>query len=69
MKKTYKIIVDGMSCGHCTAAVKEALSVYGDVIVDLETKTATVTTDAAIDANEVKGKIEDIGFDFVSMSD
>jgi copper chaperone CopZ len=52
-----------MSCGHCVAAVKQALESVPDVRVsDVSIGNATVETDdpAAIDA--MKAAIEDAGY-------
>ena len=57
--------VDGMTCGHCVKAVTEAVHTVApqvDVAIDLqqglvkiETKGATITTDALIRAIEEEG--------------
>lgn len=58
--------VDGMTCGHCAAAVKGNL--YGidgveAVAVDLEGKTVTVTYGESVDPREIAGTIEELGYD------
>ncbi len=57
-----KIVVEGMSCAHCTARVTKALEQLGltDVQVDLASQTATANGTAPDDA--VKSAIEDVGF-------
>ena len=60
------IKIEGMSCGHCTAAVEAALkAVPGvqSVAVDLAKKQATVSGNASLTA--MHDAIEDIGFDVV----
>lgn len=62
------ITVKGMSCGHCVAAVTEALSKIpgvSDVTVDLTFGTATFTEAAPVDTKVLKDAIEKIGFEFV----
>ncbi len=66
MKK--KIIIEGMSCNHCVAHVKEALqSIEGatEVEVNLAEKLATVETTASDEA--IKDIIEDEGYDVISI--
>ncbi|MEI6603339.1 MAG: copper chaperone CopZ [Clostridia bacterium] len=61
------IAVEGMSCGHCVAAVNKAvgsLAGVANVDVSLQAKTATVEFDAAIvSLDEIKEAIEDQGYD------
>ena len=60
------IKIEGMSCGHCTAAVEAALkAVPGvqSVAVDLAKKQAAVSGNASLTA--MHDAIEDIGFDVV----
>lgn len=63
-----KILIEGMSCGHCVKHVKEALEELSGVTkveVDLASKTATLEGDAA-DA-DIKAAIEDAGYDVVRI--
>lgn len=58
--------IEGMSCGHCTAAVEKALKAVAGVEtvqVDLDKKQAVVTGAASLAA--MREAIEDIGFDVV----
>jgi len=59
--------VEGMSCGHCVAAVNKAvgaLAGVANVEVSLQEKTAIVEYDAAIvTLDEIKEAIEDQGYD------
>jgi len=66
MKK--KILIEGMSCGHCVNHVKEALLDLGatDIEVDLKGKMATAETGDASDA-DIKNSIEDAGYDVVGI--
>jgi len=66
MKK--KILIEGMSCGHCSNHVKEALSDLGatDIEVDLKEKMATAELGDTTDEN-IKAAIEDAGYDVVGI--
>lgn len=68
MKK--KIIVEGMSCGHCVNHVKNALeelSGVTSVTVDLESKTAVVEASGELSDETIKAAIEDAGYEVVSV--
>lgn len=68
MKK--KIIVEGMSCGHCVNHVKNALeelSGVTSVTVDLESKTAVVEASGDLSDETIKAAIEDAGYEVVSV--
>lgn len=70
MKK--KILIDGMSCGHCVAHVKEALeSLKGVTSVDvsLENKCASIESESAIEDSEIKSVIEEEGYDVVKIEE
>ncbi|AFS77218.1 copper chaperone CopZ [Gottschalkia acidurici 9a] len=67
MKKT--ILIEGMSCGHCTSAVTEALSKLSRVTsvdVNLEGKKAVIECEN-VDDKDIKDSIENIGFDVVGI--
>ena len=60
------IKVQGMSCGHCTAAVTKALeNIEGvtNVTVDLQTATAEWQEEQPVDREQVKQAILAIGFE------
>ena len=64
-----KIQIEGMSCGHCVAHVKEALEEIKDVEsveVSLEEKCATIVGDASED--DIKEAIDEAGYDVVSIT-
>lgn len=64
-----KIIIEGMSCNHCVAHVKEALSGIEGVlsaVVDLEGKYALVNVNNVSD-EVLKEAIEDEGYDVVEI--
>lgn len=66
MKK--KINIEGMSCGHCVAHVKEALEEIGGVEileVNLEEKNALVNTE--VEDNALIAAIDDAGYDVTSI--
>ena len=57
--------VPGMSCGHCKAAVEQAVGgVDGveNVVVDLESKRVTVSGESLDDAT-LRNAIEDAGYE------
>ena len=65
MKETI-IKIEGMSCGHCKAAVEKALKAVAGVetaVVDLEKKQAVVTGNAAMEA--MREAVEDAGYEVV----
>ena len=67
MKKTIKI--EGMSCGHCVARVKAALSALPGVAkadVDLATKSAAVEGEGLSDA-ALKSAVEGAGYEVTSI--
>jgi copper chaperone len=60
---TYGVV--GMSCGHCVAAVTEALTAVPgvtDVTIDLAAKRATVTSAGPLDVAVVRDAIEGAGY-------
>lgn len=59
------IIIEGMTCGHCTSSVESALKKIENVSkvsVDLENKSALVEGDNLEDS-KLREAIEEIGFD------
>ena len=67
MKK--KIMIEGMSCGHCVAHVKEALKVFaqGEIEVSLEGKYALVDTEA--DNEVIVEAIDEAGYDVIEIGE
>lgn len=68
MKK--KIIVEGMSCGHCVNHVKEALVELEGVKavdVDLASKTAVIDAEGEVKDGDIKFAIEDAGYEVVAI--
>lgn len=62
-----KLLIEGMSCGHCVNHLKTALTedVEGiDVLeVNLEDKYAIVKMDDSVNPQELKNVIEELGFE------
>ena len=69
-KMTKTIYIEGMSCGHCSKRVEEALkSVKGvkSVEVNLEAKNAVVALKNDIENQILKIAVEDIGFQVINI--
>ena len=65
-----KLIIEGMSCGHCKAAVEKALKGIDGVenaVVDLNSKTAEVTLNKNIDNDILSKAVTDAGYDVVEV--
>jgi copper ion binding protein len=57
--------VTGMTCDHCVASVREEIGELcgvREVAVDLPTGQVTVTTDAAVDAADIRSAVENAGY-------
>ncbi len=68
--KTLKLKVDGMSCGHCVAAVKKALEAVEGVLradVDLEAGQATVQGEADLQEQVLIEALVDEGYEARSL--
>ncbi len=68
MKK--ELIIEGMSCGHCSSRVKSTLEGFdgvSNVHVDLSNKSATFEMVNEISDNEFKNVISDIGFEVIEV--
>ena len=69
-KITKKIFIEGMSCGHCSKRVEEALkSVNGvkSVSVSLEEKKAEVVLKNDVDNETLKTAVENVGFEVTNI--
>ena len=68
-KYEYKVYVDGMSCGHCSARVEAAFNGVKGVTakVNLEEKVAYLTSKKEMASDEAKKIVEDTGFTFVKF--
>ncbi|HCW03857.1 MAG TPA: heavy metal transport/detoxification protein [Clostridium sp.] len=64
-----KIIIEGMSCGHCVKHVTTALEELGlsKVTVDLDSKSALIEGEVSDQA--IKAAIEDVGYDIVEIKE
>jgi len=64
--KREKILIEGMSCGHCVMAIERALGKLpgiSNVRVDLKTNSADVEyDDTAISLNEIFDEIDNQGY-------
>ncbi|MCX7614429.1 MAG: heavy metal translocating P-type ATPase [Clostridiales bacterium] len=63
------MIIDGMSCSHCSSRVEKALNAIPGVkaTVDLEKKTATITESGQISNETLKNAVEDAGYTVVDI--
>ena len=62
---TSTFTVTGMTCGHCVASVTEeveALAGVSEVAVDLASGRLTVSSEAPIDEAQVRGAVEEAGY-------
>lgn len=67
---TRKILIEGMSCGHCVNHVKEALSEISgvkSVRVDLAGKNAVVELAHEVADETFKAAIDEAGYDVVGI--
>ncbi len=66
---TKTMIVEGMSCMHCSARVEKALNELDGVTakVDLEAKTATITLARPVEDEKLVQAVTDAGYDVVSL--
>jgi copper ion binding protein len=68
MKK--RILVEGMSCGHCVKHVKEALSELNGVTnveVDLAAKTAVLEASVDVKDEDIRFAIDDAGYEVAGI--
>lgn len=68
MKK--QLVIEGMSCGHCSSRVKNALEGIdgiSDVDVDLGAKTASFNVTEDFTEDFLKNVITDIGYELVDI--
>lgn len=70
MKK--KILIEGMSCGHCSARVEKVLKEQESVksvVVDLEGKNALVELSKDLSDEAIKEIIDEAGYDVVGIEE
>ena len=68
IKKT--IFIEGMSCGHCSKRVEDALKSLNGVKfvkVSLEEKKADIILKNDVDNNVLKNAVENVGFEVVNV--
>jgi copper chaperone len=71
MSTTATYDVAGMTCGHCVTAVTQELSALpgvSSVVVDLktgDTSPVRVTSDAPLDAEQVRAAVDEAGYEVV----
>ena len=67
MKK--ELVIEGMSCSHCSGRVEQALNAIAGVeaTVDLDKKTAFVTLSSDVAEDTLKNAVEEAGYEVVSM--
>jgi copper ion binding protein len=64
---TYR--VEGMTCGHCVAAVTQELSklpTVTNVDVQLDTGAVTVESDAPLAVDEVRAAVDEAGYELAA---
>lgn len=67
-----KIVVRGMTCGHCVASVTEELSALGgvdDVAVDLASGTVVIQAQDTLPAAEVRRAVVEAGYELADDTD
>lgn len=64
MSGTVQIKIEGMTCGHCTAAVEKALAGVPGVekVVDVSLETGTATIKGTVAANALAAAVRDAGY-------
>ena len=69
MATTSTYTVTGMTCGHCEASVRGAVSALPgvrDVCVDLDSGQVTVTSDGGLDTEAVRAALDEAGYALAS---
>ena len=68
MSETVQIKVEGMTCGHCTAAVEKALySVSGvDKVLDISLETGIATIEGTATSNVLAAAVKDAGYQVIT---
>jgi copper chaperone CopZ len=60
---TMQISIEGMHCGHCVAAVKQALeTVPGVASAEVQIGRATIEAESDISTEDVRSAVEDAGY-------
>ena len=70
-KKDKMIIkIEGMSCAHCAKKVEDTLLSFDEISkakVNLEKKEAIITLAKELEENNIKEKIEELGYKVISV--
>jgi Cu+-exporting ATPase len=72
MNKQYLLQINGMSCGHCSAAVTKALKAVPGVLdaeVNLEEKNATVSAGEDVLAEDLDKAVVEAGYEVVGVNE
>lgn len=66
---TIEVVIDGMSCGHCSARVEKALNAIDEVSarVDLDNKTAYIENGNTVKDEEIIRAVKDAGYEVVGI--
>lgn len=68
MSRTTTITVQGMTCGHCVAAVRQEVGQVPGVTgvdVDLPTGAVTIASEAELDPAVVAAAVDEAGYEVV----
>ena len=65
MKK--KIIIDGMTCQHCVAHVREALEELGASEIDVVLEEGYASANTLATDEQIRTAIDDAGYDVISI--
>lgn len=68
MKKM--ILIEGMSCHHCTGRVERALSEIDGVTVEsisVDEKSAVITLQKEIDEKVIRDTVDEAGYDVIEI--
>lgn len=61
--------IEGMMCPKCAARVCEALGKFGTVTINLEEKTATITSSELADVSEIEAAVTELGYKFEGIAE
>lgn len=66
MKK--EIMIEGMSCGHCTGRVEKALNgLEGVSVIEVSVDMKHAVVDTEVNNDILKEAVEDVGFDVLDI--
>jgi Cu+-exporting ATPase len=69
MRLNKTIMIEGMSCGHCSERVEKALNALEGVeaVVDLANKKATISVTGKVSDDELKKAVREAGYSVISL--